>query len=438
MNYDFEANSQDPVQRRINKLKLRLELLSERQRTELLRKFNDEISLELENHQDRHSSDLESSLLEKAGSYFEIYCSEMDKPLEYARQRLSDIKREIDTHGTYIQTYEELSYGAQLAWRNHSRCIGRLFWKSLKVNDCRTVNTFSETCSKLEEHLTSAFNSGNIRSTITIFPQRMLDNDNIIIHNAQLVRYASYLTPNGEIIGDPENSKITAKAMSLGWQPLTKGNFDILPIILEKDNQMYLHQLSSACIREVELEHPYFHWFKELGLRWYSVPVISDMILEIGGLEYPCAPFNGFYMGTEIGSRNFCDESRYNLLPLIAEKLGLPVDNDCTLWKDRAMLEINIAVLHSFNKQGVRITDHHEASDHFIKHLAREEASGRKVPGDWRWIVPPMSSSSLEVFHTEMEDGDPSPRFLRRCLTSDIDFGLLRSECPNIKKHYRS
>lgn len=41
------------------------------------------------------------------------------------------------------------------------------------------------------------------------------------------------------------------------------------------------------------------------------------MLLEIGGLEFPGCPFSGWYMGTEIGVRDFCDTSRYNILEVV-------------------------------------------------------------------------------------------------------------------------
>ncbi len=40
---------------------------------------------------------------------------------------------------------------------------------------------------------------------------------------------------------------------------------------------------------EMELEHPDFEWFKDLKLRWYAVPVVSDMVLRLGGLQYTAA-----------------------------------------------------------------------------------------------------------------------------------------------------
>jgi nitric-oxide synthase len=112
---------------------------------------------------------------------------------------------------------------------------------------------------------------------------------------------------------------------------------------------------------------------------------------------FPSAPFNGWYMGTEIGARNLGDAYRYNLLPEVAERLGLPRDRG--LWKDRALLVLNEAVLHSFARESVRIVDHHQASREFLAHCERERSKGHEVMAEWSWIVPPISGSSTGVFH---------------------------------------
>lgn len=57
-----------------------------------------------------------------------------------------------------------------------------------------------------------------------------------------------------------------------------------------------------------------YDWFKDLNLKWYAVPAVANMLMEIGGLEFTACPFNGWYMGTEIGVRDFCDSQRYNIL----------------------------------------------------------------------------------------------------------------------------
>ena len=93
----------------------------------------------------------------------------------------------------------------------------------------------------------------------------------------------------------------------------------MLPLVIQMPLQPpRLFELPHEQILEVPLSHPYYQWFAQLGLKWHALPVISNMRLEIGGISYTAAPFNGWYMGTEIGARNLGDIGRYNLLPLIA------------------------------------------------------------------------------------------------------------------------
>jgi nitric-oxide synthase len=138
------------------------------------------------------------------------------------------------------------------------------------------------------------------------------------------------------------------------------------------------------------------------------------MVLEIGGIKYPCAPFSGWYMGTEIGARNLADAQRYDLLPAIAAGMCLDTGNERTLWRDRALVELNVAVLHSFAEAGVTMTDHHTESARFLTHLQREERAGRTVPGDWSWLVPPMSGSQTPVFHQYYDTTARCPSFTPR------------------------
>ena len=88
-------------------------------------------------------------------------------------------------------------------------------------------------------------------------------------------------------------------------------------------------------------------------------------------------------MGAEIGARNLADADRYNMLPVVAARLGLDTTRESTLWRDRALVELNIAVLWSFEQAGIRISDHHTESRRFLTHIAREERAGRDVPADW-------------------------------------------------------
>jgi nitric-oxide synthase len=141
--------------------------------------------------------------------------------------------------------------------------------------------------------------------------------------------------------------------------------------------------------------------------------VISDMYLEAGGIRYPAAPFNGWYMVTEVGSRDLGDEQRYDQLPAIAARMGLDTGSNRSLWKDKAITELNLAVLHSYAAAGVTMTDHHTESARFLEHLEREERHGRSCPADWTWIVPPTASSATPVFHRYYADFDQEPNFYR-------------------------
>jgi nitric-oxide synthase len=134
------------------------------------------------------------------------------------------------------------------------------------------------------------------------------------------------------------------------------------------------------------------------------------MRLAIGGVEYPAAPFNGWYMGTEVGARNLADVDRYDLLPSIAHGMGLATDSERTLWRDRALVELTLAVQHSFDVAGVTMTDHHTESKRFLAHVEREEHAGRRCPADWSWIVPPVSGSQTPVFHRYYDEPDDSAR----------------------------
>lgn len=331
-------------------------------------------------------------------------------------QRLEQVRTEIQSSHTYYHTFKELEFGARVAWRNNVRCIGRIYWKTLKIFDARQLTTTEEIYQALSNHLRYATNEGNIRSAITIFRQKMPDETKgIQIENSQLIRYAGYTQPNGTIVGDPAQLKLTQQCIQLGWKPSQQTNFDILPWLITLPGQpTEMKEAPLSLIKEVPIEHPTFEWWNTLQLKWHALPVISDMILEIGGIQYTAAPFNGWYMGTEIGSRNLGDQHRYNLLPLIAQKMGLDTSQSFLLWKDRALVELNTSVLYSFQKYQVKINDHHEASDYFIHFEDAEKKQGRTIAADWSWIVPPMSASATAVFHKEYENKTVNPNFYYR------------------------
>jgi nitric-oxide synthase len=324
--------------------------------------------------------------------------------------RLAIVRAQIAATGSYVHTTEELGYGAKLAWRNASRCIGRLYWRSLQVLDRRRARTADEIFSLLVHHLQAA-GVDSIRPVISIFAAAQPGQPCARVWNEQLIRYAGYRDETGRVVGDGRQTAFTEAMRGFGWRG--KGEqFDVLPLAIETPaDGLRLYELPERAIREVPIAHPEYGWFAELGLRWHAVPAIANMRLTIGGVHYPLAPFNGWYLGTEIGARNLADADRYDMLPVVAARLGLDTSRESTLWRDRALVELNRAVLWSFERDRVRIADHHTESQRFLAHIRNEEKAGRPVPADWTWIVPPMSGALTPVFHRYYEEMDLRPAF---------------------------
>uniref|UniRef100_A0A7N5JVX4 Nitric oxide synthase n=1 Tax=Ailuropoda melanoleuca TaxID=9646 RepID=A0A7N5JVX4_AILME len=221
-------------------------------------------------------------------------------------ERLEEVNKEIETTGTYQLKDTELIYGAKHAWRNASRCVGRIQWSKLQVFDARDCTTAHGMFNYICNHIKYATNKGNLRSAITIFPQRTDGKHDFRVWNSQLIRYAGYKQPDGSILGDPANVEFTEE---------------------------------------------------------------------------------------------------------VAKKMNLDMRKTSSLWKDQALVEINIAVLYSFQTDKVTIVDHHSATESFIKHMENEYRCRGGCPADWVWIVPPMSGSITPVFHQEMLNYRLTPSF---------------------------
>jgi nitric-oxide synthase, bacterial len=321
--------------------------------------------------------------------------------------RWQEVKATIEQTGTYEHTYDELAYGAKLAWRNSNRCLGRNFWQSLQVRDLRHLQTEEEIFQTLVEHIQVATNNGNLRSTISILSPYL----KIRVWNNLMLRYAGYRQPDGTILGDPANVELTEQALKFGWSKESRTRFDVLPLIIqigEKEPKWF--EILPEIIMEVPLSHPRYDWFEELGLKWFALPAVTNMMLDMGGIQYP-TPFNGFYMGAEIGARNFSDRDRYNMLPIIAKKMGLDCSETMTLWQDLALVELNVAVLHSYKKHGARILDHHALTASFMQFVDDEQKCGRHVYGDRIWLIPPISASTTPVYTVEFENRLLKPNY---------------------------
>jgi nitric-oxide synthase len=349
------------------------------------------------------------SILYLAEKFIQQYYEEEGLP--GFNQRWEEVKKQIQTTGFYEHTVPELVFGARCAWRNSNRCIGRLHWEGLTVIDARNTTTNASFFSALNAHIVHATNGGKIIPTITIFPpQRPGQKTPFKILSPQLIRYAGYKTPNG-VVGDPLNIEITEFAQRLGWKG-EGSHFDVLPLIWEyNESEIHFQSFPSQDILEVHLRNPDYPWMHELNLKWHALPVIANMVLEMGGIAYPTAPFNGWYMLTEIAVRNFGDAERYHVLPTIAELAQLNTKNKQSLWKDKALQILMESVMFSFKEEGVTLVDHHTADIQFQHFCKNENNKGRTVYGDWAWLIPPVAASATKIFKTPIENKVVSPNF---------------------------
>jgi nitric-oxide synthase, bacterial len=349
-------------------------------------------------------------LEKEAVQFIRTAYTELGKTEQEIDERVSIIKNEIAETGYYEHTFEELAHGAKMAWRNSNKCIGRLFWNTLTVFDERQANSEEAVFRALQHHISFATNEGKIRPAITIFKPNKGEKDNIRLWNHQLIRYAGYETESG-VIGDPASISFTKQCEKLGWSG-SKSHFDILPLVIQLNSQdPRWMQLAEGEVLEVAITHPDLAGIEDLHIKWYAVPLISDMRLEIGGIEYTAAPFNGWYMGTEIGARNLADSYRYNLLPKVASIMNLDTRSHANLWKDRALVELNVAVLSSFKNAGVSIVDHHTAAQQFKRFEQNEAESCRRVTGNWTWLIPPVSPATTHIFHKSYKNEIVKPNY---------------------------
>src|SRR5918994_7865103 len=188
------------------------------------------------------------------------------------RSRVAEVRAQIERYGTYAHTTEELTFGAQAAWRNSSRCIGRLYWRSLRVRDRRHVTGAGQLAAEAFAHLREATNGGRVRPTLTVFAPTTPERPGPRIWNEQLIRYAGCRRPDGTIVGDPRYADLTDAVRDLGWPGGPGTPFDVLPLVVQAPGERpRLFDLPGDAVLEVPLSHPRYRWFAGLGLHWHAV-----------------------------------------------------------------------------------------------------------------------------------------------------------------------
>merc|ERR1719348_219613 len=325
-----------------------------------------------------------------------------EPPEKSKEERIAEVIAQMKANGKYRQTSDELVWGAKTAWRNAARCSGRIVWKTLRVFDCRHVTTAQEMFDNIIVHFDYSFNGGNIRPAITVFREREEGKVDLRVWNYQVLSYAGYRQEDGSVIGDPINVEFTEFCQKLGW----KGNeemFDFLPLVLSGDDgRPVLFELPERLHHSVKINHPTIPAISNMDLEWIAIPGVSNMMLEAGGIQYTASPFTGWFLSTEVATRDLLDVQRYNLMESLGQALNLDMSSNATMWKDQVALELNKAVLDSYTKAGVTMVDQFTNAEQFMTHFAQEHKERGGCPADWVWVVPPQSGSLVPTFHQEM------------------------------------
>ncbi len=155
--------------------------------------------------------------VEEARAFIRRFHRECRLPDSERKSRERVVLRELKRHGWYELTPEELAFGARLAWRHSARCVGRLYWQSLEVVDCRNVTDPGLIAANVFEHLKTAWNDGEILSIISIFPPVRSDELPPYIESNQALQYAGRRDAGKPVVGDPLNLEITRIIEGLGW-----------------------------------------------------------------------------------------------------------------------------------------------------------------------------------------------------------------------------
>ncbi|HWJ51959.1 MAG TPA: nitric oxide synthase oxygenase [Propionibacteriaceae bacterium] len=294
---------------------------------------------------------------------------------------------------------DTLTWLARHAWRLADRCVGRSGWKSLLVRDRTDLIAADEIVDDLEVHLRLTTNGGRMRAVATIY------NPAIRFRAEQLIRYA----------GDPQYAGYAATCRRLGWR--SNGDpFDILPVIFElPDGTLHLASLDPGVILEVPIRHPAVSWCGGTELRWHAAPVISNMLLRNDGQYWPCI-FGGWYETDEIAGRDLAPARRFNVLPMVADSIGLSRDPRIEpLWQDLALGELHRAVVHSFRRAGVMFSTPQQEAERFRRHVDREHCVGRSIPTDRTWLMPatnPILCSTDEIAEYDPPTPGADPQYV--------------------------
>ena len=215
----------------------------------------------------------------------------------------------------------------------------------------------------------------------------------------------------------------------------------------------YVHPLSTESVQQIAIEHPTQPEIAGLGYKWSVAHTASNLKLTLGGIVYESIPFSRWFVSTEI-VRSLVQ--RYNAVVECAKVLNIDTKSDplcqqrveyevrvhekiawCNTFFEKQLTEIfcasaamysppppplqlELAVLYSFRKNGVTIEDPTGIAESFCAHAQRERIEfGRECP--WQWS--PLAST-IAPLHTSLNYGMRNFRVRPRFETNASGFLL--------------
>ncbi len=364
---------------------------------------------------------------EEAEEFLRLFYAEADEPGAATvkgaagrtapfEDRVAEVRDEIERTGTYVHTSAELTFGARVAWRSSARCIGRLYWRSLHVRDRRHVLAPDEVAAECVGHLDEATRRG----------RDPLDDHRVRArtprpHRARGSERAAHplrgLPHRRRVAGRPAatSSSPTTPARSAGSRPRRWGGSTCSRWWSRRRR---LGRAGPAALRGAAgRRSSRSSWptpttrgspnsacagtrcRRSATCRWRSAASATRPRPSTAGTWAPrSAPAT-----SPTPTATTC-------WPRSPGGSAWTPRTERTLWRDRALVELNLAVQHSFDEAGVTMADHHTESQRFLRTSPRGEAPGGAAPADWSWIVPPVSGGLTPVFHryyTEPTDTGP-------------------------------
>lgn len=247
----------------------------------------------------------------------------------------------------------------------------RTAWKTLQIRDRRHVFSAEAIFQNIKDHFDTIMDQDILNTNdnitpppciMTVFrPQIQNEIMGIRFLSSHLFQYAGYMDKeNGIVLGDPSNVEYTNYLIETNlWSPpSTRGAYDLLPLVLKMPHidKPFVYILPRDITKhEVVLEHARYPGVKGICLKCAPIPFVMNYSMNLGGLVYPCAPFNGCFSPAEKSSTLlYC--KKYGIRSLLGNTMGYQTEDK--IIEQSVALELEQTILNSFEKKWHNILDY--------------------------------------------------------------------------------